>query len=303
MTYREPASPIAPPSEEISRLPRPPMTKSAYWTTYTVLLVVPLLVGIALQVEAAVSAGALMWLAAIFYLWGIGGMAGWKIYARRVGVAWATANTQATRLIGEGEPEKAIVILDELVAKSRAFPVAYSLYLWNRAVAATRSGRFDDARTMLLGVHATKWFERPIFKNFVPGVMISLGTVEALAGNLDEAESWQRRAHGRLTSASGIAALPLDVVIAARRGKLDEAEALCQSHWAAAEAALLARDVKLLRVLRAFVASRRAPEHHASVDAWLAGAKPMRAGAFAYVGAAWPEFAEFERAALQGGAS
>jgi hypothetical protein len=95
-----------------------------------------------------------------------------------------------------------------------------------------------------------------------------------------------------------VAALPLDVMIAARRGRLDDAEALCQAHWRAAEATLAARDVKLLRVLRAFVASRREPCDRAVVDGWLAGAKPVPPGMFAYLGVSWPEFAAFEQAEL-----
>jgi hypothetical protein len=256
-----------------------------------------MLVLMVLQLETLDSPGGGIYAAAAC-VWGLGGLVGWLLYARHVGRAWSQENVEAVRWIGEGEPGKAAAILDRLLAKSRAFPVAYSLFLLNRGIAATRMGELTEARAMLGAVQGTNWLERRKFRHLVPTVMISLGKVEALAGKLDDAESWQRRARARLTSASAPISLTLDVLIAARRGRWSEAEALCEATWKAAEASLSAREMKLLRVLRGFIASVRAPGDATTLGMWLAGAKPVPFGMFAYVGAAWPEFAAFEQAEL-----
>ena len=293
----EPQTPSWPPT------PRPPLSKATYWSGYSVALLLPILLAGVLAIDAMPATDdaarqPLLLGATALLAWGFGAFLGLHLWARVAGASWNKANTMAVRLMGEGQPEKAIAVLDEMLPRTRLFPVAYSLYLWNRGIATGQTGRFDEARAILTGVHAAHWFDRRLFKHFVPAVMVSLGKVEALAGHLDAAERWSREANAKLASASSATALPLAVLLAARRGKLDEAEALCASQWTAAEATLPARDVKLLRVLRAFVASRRAGVDRAEVDQWLAGAKPVPAGMFDYVGAAWPEFQAFARAEL-----
>jgi hypothetical protein len=304
MAYREPPpEEPAPPSRSTGARPRPPLSKGNYWAGYTLAIVGPVLLGAAFFVEALSADDAdarrtLLRMAGVLYVWGVGATLGLRLWARRAGVEWNKSNAQAVRLIGEGRPDEAAVILDGVLRRSRLFPVAYSLYLWNRAVADTRRGRFSDARALCTSVLAARWFERRLFRHYVPAVKISLGLVEALAGDLDAAERWRREAHALLTSESSNAALPLDVLVATRRGQLDEAEALLRARWTAAEASLPARDMKLLRVLRAFIASRRTAVDRSEVDQWLAGARPVPKGMFDYVGTAWPEFAAFARAEL-----
>lgn len=283
-------------------LPKPPLTKGAYWTGYVVLTIFPIVLSGILYVDAMSSEGAvdpmrgpLYAAAGLCLVWSLGGLVLMRTWGRVAGKKWSARNNAAVRLIGEGKPDEAVAILDEILAKSRVFPVAYSLYLWNRGIALVRLGRFVEARAAIASVQRTNWLERPGFNQFVPAVMVSLGNLEALEGNLDAAEQWRRSAHAKLASSSSVAALPLDVLLAARRGELDRAEALCESQWTAAEAALTARDMKLLRVLRAYVASRRAPGDRREMDQWLAGAKPIPAGMFDYLGTAWPEFDAFAR--------
>jgi hypothetical protein len=297
--YREPPVPSTPPAPPPSRLPRPPLTKSVYWTSYCTLLILPLVVAAVVQfVTMSVSRDLVYFCVPLYLTWMVGFVA-WSVVARRRSKAWNKTNGEAVRLIGEGEPLKAAALLDDVLARSRPFAVVHSLYLWNRALAGTRLGHFAEARVMLRSILATDWFSCTAYAPFVPSVMISLGTVEALAGRLEEAESWQRKAKAKLLASSAPIDLALGLLVAARRGTLDDAEALCQANWGAAEATLSAREMKLLRVLRAFVAHLRAPEQHALVDTWLAGVKPVPNRMFAYLGAEWPEFAVFEQAELR----
>jgi hypothetical protein len=278
-------------------LPRPPISKAAYWTGYVVVFVVPLLAAGFLAFDEVENLRP-MWPAALAAAWGLGGPLALRLWAQAAGGSLAKANALAVRLLGEGEPAKAAAILESILDKSYLFPVAYTLYLWNRGVAATRLGRFADARTMIRAVHGVGWFERRRFRHFVAPVMLSAGMVEALAGDVDAAAGWARGAHAKLLSSSGAAALPLDVMLAARRQQMDEAEALCAAHWASAEAVLTARDMKLLRVLRAFVASRRNVADRTELDQWLAGIRPVAPGMFSYLGTQWQEMAAFLRAEL-----
>jgi hypothetical protein len=284
-------------------MPKPPLTKGAYWTGYFVLTVLPLLLALVFFADAVVSDGRadsmLFAAGGLCFAWVLFGIVALRAWGQIAGKRWSTRNNVAVRLIGEGKPEEAVAILDEILARSRIFPVAYSLYLWNRGIALMRLGRFVEARAAIASVQSTNWLDRPRFNHFVPAVMVSMGNLETLEGNLDAAEQWRRSAHAKLTSASSVAALPLDVMLAARRGEYDHAEALCESQWTAAEAALTARDVKLLRVLRAYVASRRAASDRRTVEQWLAGAKPIPSGMFDYLGTAWPEFDAFARDELR----
>lgn len=286
-------------------LPKPPLTKGAYWTGYVVLTILPIVLAGILYVDAVASEGAVDPMRAPLYaaagscfVWSIGALVVLRTWGRIAGKKWSARNNAAVRLIGEGKPDEAVAILDEILAKSRIYPVAYSLYLWNRGIALVRMGRFAEARAAIASVQRTNWLDRPGFNQFVPAVMVSLGNLEALEGNLEAAEQWRRSAHAKLASSSSVAALPLDVLLAARRGELDRAEALCESQWTAAEAALTARDMKLLRLLRAYVASRRSPSDRRETDQWLAGAKPIPAGMFDYLGTAWPELASFVQSEL-----
>jgi hypothetical protein len=281
-------------------LPKAPLTKGAYWVSYVVLIILPLVLAGVLFECALMSAGPaesmqgmLFAAAGVCFVWSMVALVGLRAWGQVAGKKWSARNNVAVRLIGEGKPDEAIAILDEILAKCRIFPVAHSLYLWNRGIALMRLGRFIEARAAIASVQATNWLDRPRFNHFVPAVMVSMGNLEALEGNLDAAEQWRRSAHAKLTSSSSVAALPLDVLLAARRGEFDRAEALCEAQWTAAEAALTARDMKLLRVLRAYVANRRASADRREVDQWLAGAKPIPAGMFDYLGTAWPEFEVF----------
>lgn len=288
-------------------LPKPPLTKGAYWTGYVVLTILPLVLAAALFMDGMESLAEddsmrapLFAAAFVCFVWSIGAVVVLRTWGRIAGKTWSARNNAAVRLIGEGKPDEAIAILDEILARSRVFPVAYSLYLWNRGIALVRMGRFVEARAAIASVQRTNWLDRPGFNHFVPAVMVSMGNIEALEGHFDAAEQWRRSAHAKLASSSSVAALPLDVLLAARRGEVDRAEALCESQWTAAEAALTARDMKLLRVLRAYVASRRAGSDRRQVEQWLAGAKPVPPGMFDYLGTAWPEFEAFARDELRG---
>jgi hypothetical protein len=268
--------------------------------TYTRLVVLALGGSALLElVLLATTAGGseLQWLCVLWpCLWAVGVLL-WVVHVRRGAAVAARPNLQAVQLIGEGQPAEAARVLDDLLQTSRAWPWLYSIHLFNRGVAATRMGRFADARAMLGAVHAARWLEAPKYLPLLGGLLCERALLEALAGELPAAETWQRHAHQRLLSPA-VSALTLDVVIATRRGKLDDAEALLQSKWAAAEATLPARDMKRLRVLRAFVSSLRAPDNRAAIDGWLAGVKPLPKEYLAYLATQWPEFAAFERVEL-----
>lgn len=286
--------------------PKPPLTKGNYWAGYFLLTVLPLVLAVFLFDGVLVTRrpdepmqGPVLAAAIACFAWGVLALASLRIWGHVSGKRWSASNNAAVRLIGEGKPGEALAMLDAILAQSRAFPVAYSLYLWNRGIALVRLGRFAEARAAIAPVHANRWLDRPRFNHFVPAVMVSMGNLETLDGNLDAAEQWRRTAHAKLASSSSVAALPLDVMLAARRGEFDRAETLCEAQWTSAEAALTARDVKLLRVLRAYVASRRAGSERGRVEQWLAGARPIPPGMFDYLGTAWPEFEAFASAELR----
>lgn len=289
MPYREPLPPDAVPAPV---LPRPPMAVRT-GNLYVLLAVFPLPVAFLLALESQVEVAVV-----IVAVWLLAASA-WVFSLRRSAKGDNAANLQAVTLIREGEPRKAAVILDALLARSFANPARYSLYLLNRGVAALEMGNLADARAMLCGVQQrVVWLEKA-FPPFVPVLLEALGRTEALAGDLDAAEKWQGETRARLVSGS-VTALQLDVIIAARRGRLDDAEALLQLNWNAAEGRMTAPAMKLVRVLRAFVANRRTPDDDGAVEVWLAGVRPVRGGMFTYLGTQWPDFAAFERKYLPG---
>ncbi len=225
----------------------------------------------------------------------LGSLLGYLLFGVLAGKMWRVESNAAIRSLNDGDPAAAVRTLDALLARCRPYPAAYSVYLMNRGIAALRLGHLDEARAIFESIRHAGWFELRKLRRLLPNLLVDLGYVEALAGNLDAAEECQRRAHAMLVSPA-ITALILDVTIAARRGRLDDAEALMQSKWLAFESSASAIAMKKLRVLRAFVASVRGDR--AAVASWLEGVKPLQKGRFSYVGLQWPEFAAFEAAEL-----
>jgi hypothetical protein len=157
----------------------------------------------------------------------------------------------------------------------------------NLGFALLRLGDLDGALDAFAAAERSRlrWY-RPVVASF-------LALCDALRGDLDAADAWVAEAKGRASSPSSFTRVHLaaEAIVRLRRGDAPGAVQLLDASWGEIERSTAADMVRALRIVRALAAeSGGAP---AQVPDLLAGARPFRAGEYAWLGAAWPEMARY----------
>ncbi|MFT5992430.1 MAG: tetratricopeptide (TPR) repeat protein [Bradymonadia bacterium] len=226
------------------------------------------------------------------------GVTWWTVDRRRKAHDLVRMNDDAVALLNSGDVHRAAGIFEQLIASSRGVPAYHALFVYNRGVAFLRAGEFDRALSLFTAALSSGWLDNERMP-FRPMIFSGMATAHALRGDIGAAQAWIRDAHAIISDAKRGALLPADVIAALRSGRPGDAIAMMDSGWASAEGVLSPVQLRALKLLRAF-ALEFGPANDvrdAEIQRLIDSVHPHPAGAFQYVGAAWPEFQAFLRRA------
>ena len=130
----------------------------------------------------------------------------------------------------------------------------------------------------------------PAMHRWMPGL---IATARLAQGDLASARAWLEEGRKRNGALPPIYALLPEVALLCREG--NPAAAMTALDARAGEAdALVGRDARRLKLLRAFALDALDPVRHAAaIDAALASLQPVRPGDFEFLSARWPELQAF----------
>jgi hypothetical protein len=222
------------------------------------------------------------WLVAVSVAWGIGVLIVDRLHARSLnGRLQAFARTLARG----GDPFVAARSLEAVVSDARAYPAFHSVALLFLGIARAQGGDADGALDLLYVVHRGGWLdERPVW---LAWLLPWLATIHAARGELDRAESWVADARARLPEHKLDTLVACETLIAARRGRFDEAIAKIDGYRAAHPAA---KRFALLRAFACEQAGRPLPEEEVRT---LVAARLESPGQGLPLEKWWTEFATF----------
>ncbi len=136
---------------------------------------------------------------------------------------------------------------------------------------------------------------RTVSKAYRPMGAAFIALCSALLGELDASERWVEEARKRSASpaANTRVHLAAEAIVRCRRGDVDGAARLLHQTWGEIERSTAADLVRAFRIVRAFAGESAGGPFAASANDLVAGARPFRAGEYAWLGAGWPEMARY----------
>jgi tetratricopeptide (TPR) repeat protein len=263
---------------------------NGFWIAYLGLVG---LIASALIVVLAVPSAS--WLAGAIAVVVIGGVLG----LRRSTVNANEENQRAVNLLNAGEVEDAGEIFDRL-ARRRRLSLGHIVFVYNRAVAYLLEGRHQRALSIFNAIEKSGRMSGRRFLHLQPNLLLEMGCCLALSGELEQAESYLRRAAEKLQPPEDGRLLFLEAVIGVRRGRYDATVARIQEQWKRAEGALRGPTIRTLRMLHAYALAKAGRASEPAFTTAVAGAQPSEPADFHWATKNWPEFAAFVEAQLRG---
>jgi tetratricopeptide (TPR) repeat protein len=217
-------------------------------------------------------------------------------HQRRMISQYAILNETAA-LIGSGKDAQAAKILDRLIPTITDLPEMHILALQNRAAAYVHQGDSARALSLLAAVYNSEWLQDKLQASHMnyPILLVTIITCYALMDDLDEAERWQNEAHQVTPESRAGLLVPIDCLIAVRRGRYEVAVRDAEKGWCDAEGSYPASNIKALRLLCAFALRQLPPDPVREEQArdFLGGARPFQPGQFDFMAGDWPAFRKF----------
>jgi len=234
-------------------------------------------------------------------IWGVlFAVLGWAFVRRRRMYAFMRENDDGIAMLASGELVAASEVFDRLCTRTRNLPALQSLFVYNRAVTFLESGDIDEALALMHAVLRAGWITpRGTLAVYYPSVVSRIALAEGLRGRLDQARSWQRRAHEVTSEAKRPALLLVDVIVAARSDDVANVVKLVEQGWERAENLMTTRQLRALRVFEAFAleqlsgAEYRVEYRDEDFKRSIEQAGKAGRGAFDYLAVAWPKLKEF----------
>ncbi|MBE7465268.1 MAG: hypothetical protein HS116_17455 [Planctomycetes bacterium] len=212
---------------------------------------------------------------------------------------WLERHNAAVGLLNAGRIEEALAELQRLEPESQKHPLGHATCLANLSAGYLRKGDPDRAMELAFAGHELLPGKpkNEQQKQVAALLRTRLAHLHALLNVPESAHAWRERAAEAVTPNNRHMLFETDIVLKLRAGQDAAALEQLAQDWTGAETQLYVAQLKPLRVLWAFALSRQAPgaERDARIADLLAGARPMRAGELAYMGARWPEFEAFLR--------
>jgi hypothetical protein len=200
--------------------------------------------------------------------------------------SFAKANKRGVDLMSSGNAAAAADAFRRLARKPLA-PAAVARF--NLGLALLRMGDLQGA----LDAFADAERRRP--KALRPAIADLIALCNALTGDLAAADGWLVEARQRAASACSTSRIHFaaDAIVLLRRGNAAAAATLLDGSWGELERCTAADLVRAFRLVRAFAAEQVEGAAAAQAADLLAGARPFRAGEYAWIAARWPEMARY----------
>lgn len=207
-------------------------------------------------------------------------------------------NEEAHAFLAQGQLDQARSIFERLCRRYRGTPTLHSLFVYGRAVSYLRGGQPTRARELLEAVLGAGWLEVGGLAGQQPSVMATLASTLAILGDNEGAVAWQRRAHDRVTVARRPTLLPMDVLIAARRGDHQGVLDTLRREGPGALDLLSASQRRIVRMLQAYALEHlsgafRHEGHGEDLQDCLHAARPVHPGEYRELVVGWPELESF----------
>lgn len=220
---------------------------------------------------------------------------GLTVRNRRQGRAFVRENNAALAALARGELEKAHDVFRSW-AEGIKLPRAAALARHNLASTLTRMGKLDES----LAVHVDNDTRNPgalRALGLYATSAISIAFMNALLGNLPEAETWiatadQRHPETVHPSLPPVRAFTL-AIVDCRSGRFADAARMLADHWPEYEGTAPGGVIRPLRVVRAFAIAQVGPREAGNAEALLAGSRPAYPREYEFLGTHWPEMASF----------
>ncbi|WP_147448616.1 hypothetical protein [Corallococcus terminator] len=204
---------------------------------------------------------------------------------------WAAAYNEGISFFSAGDEQAATLRFEEAARRSTQGA--------QRAVSVAMMGQCqfakgDAARSLELFGSAERSGKLrgsvPAMHRWMPSL---IATARFAQGDLASARAWLEEGRKRDGELPPIYALLPEVALLCREGKPADAVAALDARPGEADA-LVGRDARRLKLLRAFALDALDPAiHAAAIDATLASLQPVRPGDFEVLVARWPELQAF----------
>ena len=184
---------------------------------------------------------------------------------------------------------------DELLramARTYRFPeLRRAQVRYTQGLVALRRGELD--RAIDLFGDLAKGSQLLKVREYAEWVPAHLAIAMTLRGDLDVAERWLEETRRSRVSHSRMVFVA-EALLLSRKGEHEAVQRLLEDGWREAEGALSGDWLRILRLLRAFAASRVAgPRGEGEAHELLRALRPVRPGEFAYLGRSWPDLGTF----------
>jgi hypothetical protein len=203
---------------------------------------------------------------------------------------WNAALGRANRLLAEGQPEKAALLLDKLAREARFSPAFHACTLVVLALAWLRMGDRPRALALLHAADESTWLDGDRTRAWRTVMLGALATATALDGDLDAAEAYRDRARAETRERDRASWIVAHAMIETMRGR--HAQLVEEMEHEDALSGLSDTEVNILRIIHAFALERLdRPEDAKRV---LATARAPRADETRLL-ELWSELGEFAR--------
>jgi hypothetical protein len=211
------------------------------------------------------------------------GLVAWR------GRSFAAANKRGVDLMASGDAAAAAELFARL-ARTWLAPVTVAQV--NLGLARLR---LADLRGAVEAFARVERGRGALARAYRPMAAAFVALCEAVLGDLGAAEEWVAEARRRTATptVSVRVHLAAEAIVRLRRGDAVAAARLLDQTWGEIERSTSADLVRALRIVRALAGEKAGGAAAASSDELLAGARPFRAGEFAWLAAGWPEMARY----------
>jgi hypothetical protein len=212
---------------------------------------------------------------------------GWFVWVGRRTARFNRENGEGIALLNKGASAQAAAAFEALVPRYKKRNLR-TVARHNAGVARLREGKLDRAIELLTLVVNDK--QAP---NLKASAAIELASACALAGRLEEADTWLATAEGAGNANRHNLVWPR-ALVNARHGRYAELARMLESHWRELENTLSGEVLRRLTVLRAFaVASAEGPRGAGVAEPLLLRLRPSVPGEYAWLAGQWPELGAF----------
>ena len=213
----------------------------------------------------------------------------WRGRARKEIEVYERDAVDARARLQRGQLVEAVGVFWQWAEQARTAAVAARARI-DLGMALVQQG--DHARAITILEAADKNYRDEIAsQKWTPRTAVWIAIAQALHGETAAARSWL--AADKRGAADDELAIFVEAMVRCRTGECAAAATLLDERWIELEAGLTGRQLRAVRIVRAFAHAAAGPRATGTSAAILLGIRRSYPGEFAFLGAKWPEMAAF----------